>query len=170
MSSILAGQVPTAAELNTAFAAGEEIARGERPSNSTAAAAAQGVLRVDGIPLKSGRRYMITTNSLQITSSVANDRGVAKLSMDTTGLAATTSSPVYAISNSANIDSTADGQNINVCFFYTPGADQTVSILLWTLRLSGTGNVRLIGITGNATMQIEVIDCGVDPGDTGVDL
>jgi hypothetical protein len=170
VSDFLAGQIPTAGELELATAAGEVVNRGERVTNSTAASGAQGVLRVDGTALTAGRRYEITTNTLHITSSVAADRGVARLSMDTTGAQATTSSTVYGFANSPNIDSTTDAVNCLVRFFYTPAADQTVSVLLWTQRLSGTGNVRLIGITGNASIQLEIIDRGVDVGDTGVDI
>lgn len=168
--TLLAGQVPTAAEWNLELKPGTVIARASRSTASTAASAAQGVLRLDSVALISGRRYHIRTSALTITSSVATtDRGTARLSMDTTGVAATTASTAYSIANSPNIDNTTDGCDTKCEFFYTPGSNQTVSVILWTQRLAGTGNIRLI-LLGNQTIDIEVVDCGVDIGDTGVDL
>lgn len=167
--TILAGQVLTASEWNLELLAGTAIARGSRPTSSTAASGATGVLRIDGVALIAGRRYIIRTSNLIITSSVAADRGTARLSMDTAGGTATTASTLYAIANSLAIDSTTDGCEVTPAFSYTPSANQTCSILLWTQRLSGTGNVRLL-VTGSTTIDIEVIDMGVDIGDTGTDL
>lgn len=166
--TVSAGQVPTAAELNLEFLPGNVIKRGSRPTTSTAASGAQGVLRVDSIALKAGRRYLIRTNTLIIRSTVANDRGTARLSMSTSGTA-TTGSTLYAAANTPNIDSTVDGAELKPGFFYTPAIDETASVLLWTQRLSGTGNITL-AVTGGITIDLEVIDCGVDPGDSGTDI
>lgn len=56
-----------------------------------------------------------------------------------------------------------------LAFGYTPPANQTVSILLWHQRLAGTGNITPV-VTGSTTIDIEVIDLGPDPGDTGIDI
>lgn len=167
--TLLAGQVPTAAEWALELKPGQVIARASRPTASTAASAAQGVLRLDNVSLISGRRYQIRTSQFTVVSSFANDRGTVRLSMDTTGAAATTASTAYSIANSPAIDNTTDGCDSRCEFNYTPGSNQTVSIILWTQRLAGTGNIRLT-LLGNQTIDIEVVDCGVDIGDTGVDL
>lgn len=148
--------------------AGQVIARGSRSTASTAAAGAQGVLRVDNIPLLAGRHYHIRTNSLTITSSVAADRVGCRLSLNTAGIA-TTASTVWAQANSPAIDSTGSGVDANLDFNYTPGVNETASVLLWTTRLTGTGNASLL-VTASVTIDLEIIDHGVDPGDTGVDI
>ena len=144
------------------------IARGSRATSSTAASAAQGVLRVDSVPLLAGRRYHIRTNALTATSSVAADRVQVALRMSTVGTA-TTASTVFSQSNSPAIDSTGAGWGTSVDYNYTPAVNETASIILNTQRLSGTGNAQLL-VTASVTIDIEVIDCGVDPGNTGVDL
>jgi hypothetical protein len=144
------------------------IRRASRPTSSTAAATAQPVLRLDSVPLLAGRRYQIITSTLIIRPTVAADRGTARLSMSTSG-AATTASTLYAVLNTPNIDSATDGMSVVLSFTYTPAANETVSILLWHQRLSGTGNINFV-VTGGTTIDIEVIDLGLDPGDTGVDL
>lgn len=144
------------------------IMRASRSTSSTAASAAQGVLRLDSVPLLAGRRYLIRTNTLILTSSVAADRGTARLSMSTSGTA-TTGSTQYAVANSPAIDSTTDGCEVTAAFSYTPASNETASILLWTQRLTGTGNVRLL-VTGSVSIDIEVVDMGISASDTGVDI
>lgn len=169
--TILAGQIPSAIEVNNLELPGRVIFRASRSTASTAASGAQGVLRLDGVTVTSGRRYEIRTSTLLIRSSVAADRASVQFSMDTTGAAATTSSTRYAVFNTSNIDDTSNGTGAYLSFNYTAPADQTVSILLWTNRVSGTGNVNLVvaGSSGQ-TIDIEVVDMGIDPGDTGVDI
>lgn len=166
--TVSSGQVPTGAEWNNEFLPGTLIRRGSRPSNSTAASAAQGALRVDSVPLTAGRRYWITTNALILRSTVANDRATARLSMSTAGTA-TTGSTLYALVNTPNLDDTTNGGGSLVAFGYTPATNETASILLWHQRLAGTGNVNL-AVTGSITIDLEVWDLGVDPGDSGVDI
>lgn len=164
MTHIVAGQKVRRADLSI----GEMIARASRATSSTAASAAQGVLRLDGVALTAGRRYVIRPSSLLLTSSVAADRGTARLAMDTTGAAATTGSTLYALNNSPPV-TVSDGVECTPWYSYTPSVNETVSIILFTQRLAGTGNIRLL-VSGSSTIDIEVFDCGVDPGDTGVDL
>ncbi len=148
---------------------GSAIARASRGSSSTAASGSQGVLRLDDVPLKAGRIYEITTSTVIVTSSVAGDRVTARLTATLDGTTATTGSALYAIYNSAAIGAAGDGESGVVSFFHAPTTDETLSVLLMTARLSGTGNARLI-VGGNTSIDIAVIDHGQDPGDTGIDI
>ena len=141
---------------------------GLRTSSSTAAAGAQGVMRLDGILLTAGRRYKIFTNTLVLVSSVANDQVTARISYDVTGANATTASALLALYNTPAVDSTANGMGGVVAASYLAAANVSLSIILWTQRLVGTGNARLI--SAGVGIEMFVKDMGVDTGDTGVDL
>jgi len=167
--TVSAGQVPTAAEWNSEFLPGTVIKRGERTTSSTASTAAQGVLRVDGASLTAGRRYKVSTSSLTLQQSVTGDTSQVVLSMDTTGVAATTASSVYAVHRDTN-SSTTLGAGCKLEYYYTPSSSQSVSVILWTDVISGAGTVKLLVAATTDVIQIEITDCGVDPGDTGVDL
>lgn len=155
-------------ELNDALKAGTVIARGRRETNSTANSAEQGVLRVDNIPVVNGRLYYVTTNPIQIDSTVTNDICRANLRIDETGAAATTSSTTIALTQLRQTDGTQSEQTM-VGVLRAASADGLWSVLLTTSRPAGTGNVSLVG---SATVPIDLIifDCGEDPGDSGVDI
>lgn len=169
MSDLTSQQTFTAALANLHSLPGACIHRGERETASTASGAPQGVLRKDGMALTGGRRYRIATSSLTLLQSVSGDTSQVVLSMDTTGASATTASTVYAVHRDTN-SSTSLGAGCKLEFYYTPASNQTVSVILWTDVISGAGTVRLSVLTVNDSIQLEIFDCGVDPGDTGVDL
>lgn len=153
--------------LNTALSYGRVIARGRRESTSTAASAETEVLRVDGISLTSGKVYWITAGSLLLDTTVANDVGRVRIRLSTSG-AATTSSTQFASSN-MTLDNATDGNNVHVGNLYIPSGDETISILVTTVRQSGTGNISIVASSTNP-LDLFVVDMGDDPGDTGVDL
>lgn len=163
-----AGDDLSADELNLAVLPGQVIARGLRVSSSTAASAETGVLRVDDIPVTSGRLYYIATNPMSIDTSVSADTVRVLLRIDETGADATTASTTIAL-NQRVLTNAASAETIIVGTYRAASASGTWSVLLSHVRQTGTGNVQLVG---GATTPIElfVIDCGVDPGDTGVDL
>lgn len=145
------------------------IARGNRASNSTATSGTteQGVLRVDSIPVYTGRLYRISTGPLIIDGSVANDAVRVILRGDTTG-SATTSSTQLAISQGV-VPNISLPERFEIDIPYAPAADGTLSVLLSIVRQSGTGVFQVLGAS-TIPINLVVSDEGLDPGDTGVDL
>ena len=155
-------------ELNAALGAGRVIGRGRRITSSTAAAAEQSVLRIDGIPVVSGNVYVITVNPVILDTTVANDVGRINLRLDDTGAAATTASTIIAIAQQ-RLDDATNGNSTGASTTRLASATGTWSILLTTSRVSGTGNIS-IASSSSSPIEIVVYDGGVDPSDTGVDL
>lgn len=145
------------------------IARGKRSTTSTGASAAQGVLRIDGVPLVGGRMYRIYTATWTVLSTVAADRATVGLTYTTTGTAATTASSILRRWNSAAIASIIDGLSGDIAAVYVPSVDETLSVMLYHQRLSGTGVITMVGSPG-FEVELYVEDCGVDTGDVGVDI
>lgn len=145
------------------------IARGKRSSTSTLASAAQGVLRIDGVPIIGGRMYRIYSATWTVLSTVANDRATVGLTYTTDGSAAGTGSSILRRWNSPAIASTSDGLSGDVAAVYVPSVDETLSVLLYHQRLAGTGNINMVGTPG-FEVELYVEDCGVDTGDVGVDI
>lgn len=160
-----------ASETLTMIRAGRCIARGKRVTNSTGTTTEQGVLRLDGVPVKTGRLYRIYTNFISVDSSVANDVISGKLRYTTDGTNATTSSTLLSSTQHLQANATA-GEHILVDEDYTPGSDVNLSILLTCSRAVGSGTVAFLGgSTGNPPpISLYVVDMGEDPGDTGVDI
>jgi hypothetical protein len=146
---------------------GRCIARGDRQSNSTAASAETSVLRLDNVPMVSGRIYEIRTNPLTADCTVNGDTCRLLIRINTSGTA-TTASTNLAIAQVRLADN-AVGEVVLVGLLYNPGANVTASILLSHSRAAGTGNVN---VNGSAVLPIQlmVIDHGPDPTDSGVDL
>lgn len=144
------------------------VARGQRLSNSTTTTTEVGVMRIDDVPITGGHVYEISTSSLLLGTSVANDFVVARLRYTTDGSTPSTSSTLLTQAG-ARIEVTASGDYAMVRGVYAPSTDETLSVLLSVARASGTGSV---GINYGSVVPIEVyvIDLGEDPGDTGVDL
>lgn len=165
--TVNAGQKLTAAQYGADIRGGTCIARGRRETNSSTTTTEAEVLRIDTVSLLSGRLYLLKTNSLQPFSSVANDYVAVKLRYSTSGAATSASTAAIVIQDRYTGASGNEGTAAEVTF--PAGSNQTMSLLLTVARVSGTGNV---GITGSASVPIEImiIDLGVDPGDTGVDL
>lgn len=168
MADFVAGEDLSADELNVAQLAGTLVARGRRTTSSTASASEQSVLRIDNVPVVSGRVYYITTNPLLVDTSVANDIGRVNLRIDETGAAATTAS-TQITSGQQRLEDATNGRQVMAGTSRSASATGLWSILMSTSRVSGSGNISLVGAS---TLPIElfVYDCGEDPGDTGVDL
>jgi hypothetical protein len=143
------------------------VARARRETDGTTTTTEIGVLRIDGMALKSGRHYVVLTSDIVISSSVNNDVITGRFRYTTDGTTATTSSTQLAQLN--GIFNFAAGAGMVITTEINPASDQTVSLLLSVGRTAGTGNVKFLG---NAVYPIciWVYDMGVDTGDVGVDL
>jgi hypothetical protein len=145
----------------------KQIAFTQRTTTSTAASAAQGVLRLDSIPLYVGNRYEIYTSTLAMFSSVAGDTGSVRFSFTTDGSNAGTGSPLMSLWNSAAIATVANGQGCQLRVLYTPTANVLLSVLLFTIRLTGTGNITLFSSPATLPTQLMIDDLGPAITDTG---
>jgi hypothetical protein len=161
-----AGQVASPSDYN--IDTKKTVARAKRTTPSSTTTTSVGVLRLDGVPLKSGRLYRVKTSPLHLDSTVNNDVIQAYFAYTTDGSTATTASTVLAIGQQLQANAT---YQIPVSFdnSYVPGSDLSMSLLLVAFRAAGTGNV---SIYGDVTLPIEIYidDCGVDPGNTGVNI
>lgn len=162
----LAGQTATADQYNEDVQ--KLIGFGQRLSNSSTTTTEIGVLRLDDIPILAGHRYEISTSTLLLGTSVANDIVTARLRYTTDGSTPSTSSTLLTLAGE-RIEVTASGGYALVRATYAPAADETLSVLLTVGRASGTGNVG-INYGSAAPIEVYVIDLGEDPGDTGVDI
>ena len=145
------------------------IGRGARTSNSTAAAAEQPVLRVDGLPLVAGNQYFVHVPSVNMAATVANDRGNLNLRFNQTGTATITST-IIQIANSNLLPASPSGSLMTIGATFTATSNSGVgSALLTHSRFAGAGNISL---QGGVQFPIELLiyDLGPDVGDTGVDL
>jgi hypothetical protein len=143
------------------------VARGRRESNSTATATTAEVLRLDGVPLKAGRHYRVSTSVLLVTSTVLNDVITCRLTHTTDGTTAVAGSTQLAqMTADHNVSA---GKGSPIITELNPASDQTLSLLLTVGRTAGTGNV---SIEGNAIYPIcvWVDDMGPDTGDIGIEL
>lgn len=165
MTHIVAGQKVRKGDLSI----GEMIARGNRLTDSTAASAAQGVLRIDNIPIIADRSYTVMTNALLMIATVANDSGTVRISYVENGTAATTDSTITGYNSKTNLIVSANANGVGpLVGRITAVSSGTMSVLLWTQRMTGTGTVRLSSAFGG--IQIMVYDGGSEPGDTGIDI
>lgn len=144
------------------------IAYGARTTSSTATTTEQEVLRVDGVDLKSGKRYEFKTNTVQPVSSVANDYVAIKLRYATGGATATSSSTALVVSQ-LRITGASGNETSQAVATYAPASDEELSLILTVARVSGSGNVTITGASTNP-IELMVIDLGTDPGNTGVSL
>lgn len=168
MTYATSGQTALAADANIAVAKG--VSHAERLTDSTAASAAQGVLRIDDYPMRTGYRYRVYTSSLLLTSSIAADVCTARLSFTIDGSTPVTGSTLFAMHNSPAIPATANGVGCMLCRTYVPATDLMFSVLLWTQRLSGTGNARLLTASNVIPISIDIDDLGPDTGNVGTSL
>lgn len=145
------------------------VAYGQRTSSSTATTTEQEVLRLDGVDLKSGKRYEFKTNTVQPVSSIANDYVAIKLRYVTGGATATSSSTALVVSQ-LRITGASGNETTQAVVTYAPsGGDEELSLILTVARVSGTGNVSITGASTNP-IELMVIDLGPDPGNTGMSL
>lgn len=136
-------------------------------TSSTTTTTEIGVLRLDGVPVKAGRSYLILAGHLMLSSSVNNDGIVARFRMTTDGSTVVVGSTQRAELRLQTLDSQGQAA-APMGFTYYPAADEELSIWLGVIRISGTGNVSISVING--LISFEVYDTGPDPGNTGVSL
>lgn len=140
------------------------VARGSRSSASSPSTGTEiGVLRIDGVRLKAGRSYWITSSSLLLNSSVSDDEVRARLRVATGGDTATTSSTEIALGMVADTPTSA-----TVAAPRFPASDEELSILLTVQRTGGSGNAVVEAVAGGT--HIFVHDTGPDLGNIGQSL
>jgi hypothetical protein len=167
--TILAGQIPTAAELN-ALVHGTIIARGRRTTSTTTTTTSLGVLRLDDIPITSGRAYSVHTSGLALDGGTTAAVALAIIRYTTDGSTPTTSSNQFPGGWTRDVTTnTTDGPIHATGAIYVPSSDETLSLLLCIQSGNGAVAVQMLG---DATFPIDmwVVDHGTDPGDTGVDI
>lgn len=154
------GWLPPAAPAGT-------IAYGNRQTDKTFTGTEVGVLRLDNLVTYAGRRYYIETSNLRLVVT-SGETGKANIRASTAGAATTSSTILTGAEVSANTPFTPAGSP-PMKISWVPGASTTASVLLTVLRSGGSNNVTM---TGSSTQPIEmyVVDGGIDPGDTGVDI
>lgn len=160
--TFLGGQRVSAATLEQETQ--EIIAWGRRTSaSSTTTITVIGVLRLDDIPITSGRFYVVQA-SCHPTSSVTTDNIRVDLRYTTTGATPTTSSSVLP---GGQLYTTPAQKTLAVP--YVPSSDETLSVLLCVVRDTGTGNASLYA-DGTRITDLTIHDLGESPGDTGTDI
>lgn len=147
------------------------VARGRRTTSSSTTTSTVGiaVLRLDDFAVYSGRQYRIAAQGVP-ASSVANDGVGFQIHYTTDGSTPTAASPILPSAvGQGFVGSTTIVQTLSLEGTYTPGADQTLSLLLCVCRTAGSGNVYIFGDATFVT-EMTLTDLGVDPTDTGTDL
>lgn len=168
MTDISVGDIVAAARINDK--AGTIIAYGERPTASSGFTTTEtAILRLDGIPVISGRQYEITMTPTVVGSTVANDLIETPFRVAIGATATTTSTHIGSIVETAN--SAGGAQRVTGgTFLYTPGSTGNLSLLVSGLRTGGSGTCTLGSSTSAYMMRIIVKDLGLAVPDTGVDL
>jgi len=147
------------------------VARARRTTAKTPITTESGFLRLDDIPVISGRTYEICTSPLTLDSSVDNEVGVARIravQSASVGTPATTSSTQLGqMREFQDANANADLNTIQV--YYYPVADGFLSVLLSAARITALGTFQFFA---SATEPCDLIvrQLGTDPGDTGVSL
>jgi hypothetical protein len=128
-------------------------------------------LRLDNIPVASGRIYQINTTNINLDTSIDNDIGDVKCRVafsSTTGTLATIASTQLTHMRNT-IDSAAQSNVLPMNAFYIAPSDGYISLLLSLVRVTGTGNL-IIFASSTEILDFVVQYAGIDPGDTGVVL
>lgn len=140
-----------------------EIARASRSGNVTLNTTGEtGILRLDDVPVKAGRVYAIRAPRLRYDATTATDRGKFHLRINTAGVA-TTSSTVRARSEGDETDS------LSIEYFHRPSTNETLSVLLSILKVTGTGTWAAMG-SDEGGIDLVIEDQGEAATDTGVDV
>lgn len=142
--------------------------RGERTTGSSTTTTTVGVLRLDDIPLAAGRVYKIYTSPLNLDTSVDADVVRGEMRYTTDGSTPTTSSTAMIL-GSNKLASAAVSQPVVLQRTYAPAGAETLSLLMCVTRVSGTGNVSIIG-DPTFPIQMWVEDGGIDPGDVATEI
>jgi hypothetical protein len=128
-----------------------------------------GVIRIDNIPIISGRVYTFNASPMYFVSTVAGDTIEVDLRTSTSGIA-TVGSPVY----SALVDDVKTASNSSVVqrtkgmsIDYISATTGNLSLLLTVCRIGGTGSCQL-NASSTQPLDLWVTDEGADPGDSGI--
>lgn len=166
-------ELVTATKLNRALRSGRCVGRARRITNSNATSGTtfQTVLRLDDIPVFSGRQYGLLTTNFFLDGSVANDVAQAFVLYTTDGSTPTIASAQFPGAYTQTVvPNISFGEARPIITSYIPAADETLSLLLCIARGSGTGVITLQANGSGTICEMRLMDCGEDPGDTGVDV
>jgi hypothetical protein len=166
------GEPLSADELNT-YAPLGVVAQGNRGSNKTGITALVGYLRIDGVPLVTGRAYMVLAQNLRVgisgTTPGTTDHFKMTVTYDGTGAAAGTGSTEIGRSEFSPIAAgTADDSLSPITGWVLPSADATGSFLLTAQRTAGVATYDVQADTGG--IWLTVVDMGYAVADAGVDI
>jgi hypothetical protein len=145
------------------------LARGRRTTNTTASTGTETpFLRLDDVPISSGRLIKITAATLMHIVTLDNETSAVILRYTTDGSTPTTASTILT-SEQVRQPEADFGLTNMVIGFYAPAGNETLSVLASIKRVSGTSSHSLLG---SATQPIDLIieDVGADPGNTGTSL
>jgi hypothetical protein len=166
--AVSAGDTPSATTLNDP--SGMCVAYGERTTTSTGSTGTEvGVLRIDSIPIVSGRHYKFVLSPVSFTSTVAGDLIAVRFRLNTSGTATTASTLVAELAEDAKTASAQEKVH-GMVVPYPATTTANLSLLLSIIRNTGTGTCTIAVSAAGYNIRVGVYDCGVDPGDTGVDL
>lgn len=172
MADFLAGQVPTAAELNLAAKAGVIVGWAQRviDSNTANSTTDVAVLELPDVPLTAGRIYEILSSTLRIDCSIANDVGMARIRYTTDGSTPGVTSTVLPGGQAQGVlANTSFPEDKVIATRYVPASNETMSLLLCVSRQTGTGVITILADGANRVIELTIRDCGVSPGDIGID-
>lgn len=142
------------------------IARGRRSSaTGNITTTETGVLRLDNVPVVSGRAYKVVTNGINMDTDTSNDVGTVRFRVNTAGTATTSSTLINSFRNT--IDNNSQSNVISAIGMFIAGATGNASILLSLIRQAGSGNL-IIFCDATNYLDMWVEDMGVAPSDTGV--
>lgn len=146
------------------------LAWGRRTTPSSTTTTTVGVLRLDGIPVISGRAYNIMGTGICLDSTVTSDALQVDIRFTTNGTNATTASPILTGSVVfGRIVVLNSGESKCISCQYEPAGNQTLSLLLCVSRIAGSGNSRIFG-SADAAIEMKIFRSGNAVGDTGVDI
>lgn len=139
------------------------IARGRRTTNQTSTGTESGVIRLDDIPILSGRGYRIYTSTLNLSPSVVDLAAEARIRITTDGSTPSASSTQIGM---ARVEAAATfvpvGSSICATEYY-PAGNETLSVWFGWILIGGAGTATLLGAT-TSPVSIYVEDMGVDVG------
>jgi len=143
------------------------VGYGSRATNSTTTGTEIGVLRVDDIPVKLGRAYLIAVPTVHAQGNAAAVVAV-RLRITTDGSDAGTGSTELRFVQTTMLTGTPD-QPVEIAHLYKPASDHLLSVLLTVGKVAGSGNVGLIAAS-TKNIDLCIHDVGLAVADTGVDI
>lgn len=150
------------------------VSRGNRTTapSTSASTTEVGVLRLDGIAVKGGYLYVVTTSNLwfQTTDATGIPRAFLRYATGTNPTATTASAEMDAVQ--FKLGSTTASEVMGLQGEYAPTNDTMLSVLLTYNRAAGAGTISMQAGSYNPTPPIRmyVVNMGPDPGDNGIDI